>query len=293
MRARTSQISLVAAVCAAVLGASLLPVVYPHVALAAQTAAEKPSVDPLVIMCQPREILKAADYGVNYFTDNGVWTATDPQCINSRANMLPGFTVTDSASHNGPGGRVQGYPFILTGCFFALCTNGTEFPAQVSQLSSLRVSWDTSNDAAGEWNTSIDTYLSPNPAFLTSSGLNSAKAEVMVWLRAQNMPHCTVKRGQVCRTIHIGGIRWYVNYWRQDPPESVQRMYFQFRSVVPRSSLNRFDLLSIYRWLAREKFIKASWYLQGVEAGNEITRGGIGLSTKWFRVWAVSTKATS
>jgi len=262
----------------------------PHHARADTIASTKPAAAAAAEeLCTAHQVHHAQYDGTNYLTDDGVWNPADHQCILIRAGVRPGFTVTSSNPHWGPGWRVQGYPFIIDGCFYGLCSYRSQFPVKVSGMSSLKVTWDTADDARGWWNVALDTYLTPGRAFLNSAGKNSAKAEVMWWLKASG-PHCAIEAGQVCRKVTIAGITWYLNYWDQAAtPTAVARLYVQFRSVVPRTSLTRYDLLAGYRWLASHGLISRSWYCQGVQAGFEIWRGGVGLSIHWFRVFEATS----
>jgi len=134
--------------------------------------------------------------------------------------------------------------------------------------------WDTTQVPRGEWDAAFDTWFGIRP--MTTGQADGA--EMMIWLAARHIP---VPRRT--RIVHVDHVRWYLLHWRTCLAGTCWN-YIQFRRVWPVLRARRLHLLPFIHRAEKRGWIRPAWWLENIEAGFELWRGGTGLATRWF--WA-------
>jgi hypothetical protein len=207
--------------------------------------------------------------GARYVVQNDRWGAATTQCITP---FDTGFTV-DVAQHVNNKGPA-GYPSILRGCNYGYCTVGSPFPAQVSELGTVRSSWSTKGPTAGgtqQYNTAYDIWFDPTS---TTKGRNTG-AEMMIWL---NRTSWVQPIGKPDHDVNIGGTVYTVWYGRTDLP------VISYVRKTPTTSVTDLPIELFTRDAMLRGVVKSSWYMTSVQAGFEPWTGGTGLRTNSFSV---------
>jgi len=208
-----------------------------------------------------------------YRVHNNVWGSTPgAQCINVYPDSTY-FSVTLS-DHNATG--VQAYPFILKGCHWSNsdCTLSSGMPIKVSEINTAPFIWSVDpNGATGSWNISYESWFSK-----TNDGSNYHDgAELMIWLRWNGG---TSPAGSYVGTVSIGGYSWYV-YHLSPVPWGDWEHYIAYRITTPVNYV-KLDLKNFIDDANSRGYIQPSWYLDNMEAGFELTKGGQWLTSKSF-----------
>ncbi len=77
--------------------------------------------------------------------------------------------------------------------------------------------------------------------------------------------------------------KWHLEHWVTHG-HGKKWNYIQFRRVNSTSKVTKLNVKAFMAAAERRGLMKRSWWLTSVEAGFEIWRGGIGLSTTQFSV---------
>ena len=203
-----------------------------------------------------------------------------PECLARTGSQ--GFRVTRSgaAGHRGTG-RPAAYPEIFTGYHWGTRA-GDALPAQLSSLSYARSSWAVSTDRAiadSAYNVAYDLWVNKGEQVAASGQPDGA--EVMIWLSERAVP----PPAPGTPTVSVHG----VSYYRIEMPRrehGVSWPLIIYRRVVPVTSVRDLGLLSFVADAAARHQLSMSWYLESVEAGFEIWRGGTGLASRSFALSA-------
>jgi hypothetical protein len=207
--------------------------------------------------------------GGGYKVRNDTWDSE--QCIRAGAD---GLTVTRSR----PAHIYSAYPNIFYGCEAGLCTPGTVLPAPVDQVRHLTTGLAATVTGSGAWNVAYDTWLSrgPDPAETHPA------AELMVWLTTRGLDSAAG-----WPVVTVGRRSYYVEHWTaHNAAEGISWEYIQFRRVHHTTSVTRLNLARFYQAAQRLGLLSRRYYLDAVEAGFEICRGGKGLAVTRFAVHA-------
>lgn len=181
------------------------------------------------------------------------------------------FTVTRSAARSADGEPVA-YPFILRGCSWGTCSPRSGLPQPVAALAGPTVSWATGQPEPGQWNAALDIWFGKRA--MTTGQANGA--ELMIWLRARGVPvpaHTPV--------AVVGHARWHLLHWRACRRGTCWTIVV-FRRVRATSSVSRLSLAPFIARAERHGWIRRRWWLENIEAGFELWRGGTGLTTRSF-----------
>jgi Glycosyl hydrolase family 12 len=184
----------------------------------------------------------------------------------------PNFAVTRSSVHSRTAGP-QAYPFILRGCSWGTCSAHSGLPRQVRRLWRPEATWYTSQHARGRWDAAFDVWFGRRPL---ATG-QARGAEIMIWLSARGL-------GRPARApvVRLAGARWYFRHWRACHGDCWN--YLQFRRVRPTSGVKNLRLMPFIARARARHLIRPGWWMENIEAGFELWRGGRGLATRWF--WA-------
>jgi hypothetical protein len=214
-----------------------------------------------------------------YVVRNDFWGSSGTCMMN--AGQQPNFRVT-RAGRNQLGGAVMAFPYIFAGCSWGICTPSSGLPARASALRNPTSSWYIRAQAGGTWDASYDLWFSRHK--MTNG--QATGAELMIWLRASNMP--------VSRTVHpftIDGAKWYFVTWMTPRRGGFSWRYIQFRRVHPTSHVTNLNLGAFIRRAEHitvpsahgmVPLIRRRWWLMNIEAGFELIHGGRGLATNHF-----------
>src|SRR5581483_4801243 len=103
-------------------------------------------------------------------------------------------------------------------------------------------------------------------------------------------------RGACCsrardhKRVRVDGRTWQLSHWRATdrslgrPYDGIKWNYIQFRLVHPRWKVNNIDLRKFVGVAVRRGLVRPQWWIENVEAGFEIWKGGVGLATTKFSV---------
>lgn len=268
---RKSRMAAVVTIALAVIAGAAFTAVPPSGAATARTT-----------LCGPNDhmLVHARSGGLNYQVRNPYWRGTGKACI--RTTRGAGFTVlrTPRPSYN-----VVAYPDIFRGCIWGICTPDHHFPVPTSKIHQLSSTWYTREGARGTWNASYDLWFGKRRMV---NG-HADGAELMIWLN---------HHGKCCalahdyRRLRIDGREWLFSHWRATDRSvhtkhtGTRWNYIQFRLVHARWKINKLNLKKFIAVSIRRGLIQRSWWLENVEAGFEIWRGGVGLASTKFRVHA-------
>jgi hypothetical protein len=174
-----------------------------------------------------------------------------------------------------------GLPEIFTGYHWGTQA-GKAFPAQLSSLSYARSSWSVSTAGAqpgSAYDVAYDLWVNKGRRVAASGQPDGA--EVMIWLteRAVQGPPADTP------TVTVDGARYYrVELARSE--HGISWPLIIYRRVDPVTTVRNLGLLGFVADAAAQHQLSMSWYLESVEAGFEIWRGGTGLDSKSFALSA-------
>jgi Glycosyl hydrolase family 12 len=199
-----------------------------------------------------------------------------PECL--AVTGTRGFQVTSSGAAGARGtGRPAAYPEIFTGYHWGTQAGDT-FPARLSSLSYAHSSWAVSTGrapAGSAYDVAYDLWVNKGRQVAASGQPDGA--EVMIWLFERALP--APPPGTPTVTVH--GVRYYrIEIGRRE--HGVSWPLIIYRRVVPVTSVRDLELLGFVADAAAQHQLSMSWYLESVEAGFEIWRGGSGLASKSF-----------
>jgi len=191
------------------------------------------------------------------------------ECLANR-DQRPNFKITTSGV-TGAHTKPQAYPFVFLGCSWGTCAPGSTLPRKLSALRRPAATWQTSQTAKGTWNAAFDLWFGKH-----SMITGQANAEVMIWLGERNIPvpaHA--------RIVSVDNARWYLVHMRACY-KSRCWTYVQFRRVRPTLGVKGLRLSPFITRAEARGWIKPSWWMENIEAGFEVWRGGTGLATTSF-----------
>jgi hypothetical protein len=241
---------------------------------------------------------------------------------NSGFSTAEGEDVLTSGHFHAP----AAYPSLYKGCHWADCSvgNGGPFPVKVSQLESLKSTWEigvTAPAETGVWNASYDIwfdtnargFMPGNPTGLTYStdnlqGGQNDGAEVMIWLNNRGYSATgnpiTPAGKIIASNVLINGKRYDVWFGRLQAPFNPNTPVPQVVTEYP--AWNVVSYVALDRALVMEDLdtnlfiqdattrqcdtapggicLSPDWWITSVQSGFEIWADGVGLSTKRFEV---------
>lgn len=181
------------------------------------------------------------------------------------------FKVVET-THSSRG--VAAYPFIYKGCHWGHCTKDSGLPVKVRELRSAHSTWIISTSGVeGTWNAAYDIWFSVRGASSPEGG-----AELMIWV---NRGGGAAPAGTKVATVEVGGYEWDVYFFKMD---------WNYIAYLSRRPLERveLDIKAFIDDALSRGYIDPEWYLDAIEAGFEIWRGGAGLTTLRFSAFAES-----
>ncbi len=193
-----------------------------------------------------------------------------------------GFKVSISGAAAGQGsGQPAAFPEIFTGYHWGTQA-GSALPAQLSSLSYARSSWSVAVARArpgSSYDVAYDIWVNKGRQVAASGQPDGA--EVMIWLTEQAVP----PPAPGTPTVALDGVRYYrIEYGRHE--HGIRWPLIIYRRVVPVTSVRNLGLLGFVADAAAQHQLSMSWYLESVEAGFEIWRGGAGLDSRSFALSA-------
>lgn len=212
--------------------------------------------------------------GRTYFVRNDNFKDTD-ECVRNYGRHANFTVVSSAADTSGP--ETQAYPMIGYGCAYGRCTAGSVLPRRVSRLYYPELTWFTRQHAGGRWNAGFDIWFNRNRSY---SG-QADGTELMLWLGTRDFP---VPAGSP--VYRLGGADWYEIHWRtaSHVNPKIRWTLVIFRRVHPTRHVWRLRLKPFVNHLLYQRLLHRSWYLESIDGGFEIWRGGAGLATTSFAV---------
>jgi Glycosyl hydrolase family 12 len=215
---------------------------------------------------------------------NDVFGLDASECIAVWGRGQSSFKVI--SLHRVPSDGVVAYPNIYLGSEYGKQSGKSPLPVRAGTLSHWEVTWLTARTRPkGIWNKAIDIWfmLHPHP-----SG-QAGGAELMIWLDTTlpvppGTPKAKVGGVWYHYTVHrpcrgVGGgqhICWNrISFWR------IHHVY----------GVRGLSLAAYLHFAEGLDLLNRHWYATSIEAGFEVTSGGIGLQTIRFGVIARSSAA--
>ena len=226
----------------------------------------------------------------SYVVQTNFWDANDSgHCSpNDTTQCMTVDTVTGDFGVTGGtfacSNNVATYPSIYYGCHFGNCSPGSNLPMAVSQLQCVTSSWTigTTNQTGSDlWDAAYDIWFSPN------NNPSNHSAELMIWLQD---PPGTGAGGCYKATVNIDGYQWYLYEGSSasfsgcpaptcgGPPWN----YIAYVASSPITTFTNTDILAFINDSVSRCYIQPSWYLDGIEAGNELRTGGVPFYSSGF-----------
>jgi hypothetical protein len=201
--------------------------------------------------------------------------AGEAECLRVKP-FGPGFTVVTSGASRTLAQGTAAFPNVFTGSSWGVSSAHSGLPKRVSALRSPETNFYTRHKGVkGLWATAYDIWFGTKP--MTTGQANGT--ELMLWLNTRGFP----SDAGVWPVYKIDGRKWYLERWRTRH-DGVSWNYMQFRLVHQANSVVRLKLAPFLQLAERLGKLKQSWYLENIEAGFEIWRGGKGLTSNYF--WA-------
>lgn len=208
--------------------------------------------------------------GKKYIIRNDFFGNQDKaQCLVNHGGTA-NFRVSVSKANN-PGWKVQAFPNVFYGCEYGVCSPGSVLPHRADGLGRLRSYWAIKDHGIGGiWNAGYDIWLSKSRQ--TNGKANGA--ELMIWPNAHRVAYSSHQ------VVKIDGVRYYYASWHIHRGNRSWQ-YIQFRRVHPTSHL-RVKIKSFMLYATHRHNMRMKWWVEAVEAGFEIWKGGQGLATTDF-----------
>ncbi|MER7005437.1 cellulose binding domain-containing protein [Dactylosporangium sp. NPDC000555] len=212
-----------------------------------------------------------------YVVMNNVWGADTAQCLDVTDS---GFAVTADHSKRTDGAPAS-YPAVYFGCHYNTCSNGTNLPIRVGEISSATSSVTFSYPNSGVYDAAYDIWLDPAPR---EDGVN--RQELMIWFNRQGQVQPV---GTRTGSVTIGGRTWEV--WTGNNGSNDVVSYV---APSPITTWN-FSVLDFVTDVQKRSSVTDAWYLTSIQAGFEPWVGGNGLALTSFAasVNGISGGATS
>ena len=203
-----------------------------------------------------------------------------PECVARTGSSGFKVTISGAAAQRGSG-QPAAYPEIYTGYHWGTQA-GSAFPARLSSLSYARSSWSVgtaSTQPDSAYDVAYDLWINKGRQVAASGQPDGA--ELMIWLNERAVPAPAL----ATPTVAVDGVRYYrIEYDRHE--HGISWPLIIYRRVVPVSAVRDLGLLGFVADAAAQHQLSMSWYLESVEAGFEIWRGGTGLDTRSFALSA-------
>ncbi|MDH6222595.1 GH12 family glycosyl hydrolase domain-containing protein [Streptomyces pseudovenezuelae] len=200
-----------------------------------------------------------------YVVQNNRWGTSAAQCITATDS---GFRITQADGSVPTNGAPKSYPSVYNGCHYTNCSPGTNFPAQLSTVSTApsSISYSYVNDAV--YDAAYDIWLDPTPR---TDGVN--RTEIMIWF---NKVGSIQPIGSPVGNATVGGRDWQV--WSGNNGSN-DVLSFVAPSAVSSWS---FDVMDFARQAVSRGLAQNNWYLTSVQAGFEPWQNGAGLAVTSF-----------
>ncbi len=225
--------------------------------------------------CDQYTTVPVGSYAVETnFWNQGSCPGTQCMAINDETGA---FTVTKFPNC---GNTVASYPNVLYGCSFGTCSPGSVLPKPVSSLSTVTSSWAFSvgGISSDQYDVAYDIWFCPDDT--CGFGGFSNGAELMIWLDYQNVSGWQQHVG----TASLDGHTWDV--WVAPQGSSGNGWtYLAYMIQGPMvTSVTNLDLVAFFKDAASRGYIKNSWYLYAIQAGDELRTGGLPYDNYSFSV---------
>ncbi|GAB2861392.1 hypothetical protein GCM10022221_71490 [Actinocorallia aurea] len=212
------------------------------------------------------------------------WNSNGEICVTYEGGA--GFTVSASSLDWGNlqnGAPPGAYPNIGT----ALADQ--RLPLRVDDPKDVRTTWRIGT-AEGDYNASYDVWYHPDAAACTSTAphivANGGALEIMIWLTSPGIDPSP--QWKIADAVSLGG-RTYDLYRFTGPTGQVGLIYDMRENTT---AIDDFDLKPFAADAVARGFQRPDAYLCKVQAGFEITRGGVGLRTDAFALHVGEPRAT-
>ncbi len=222
--------------------------------------------------CSPNEKVNVGPYTVqtDYWNQN---KCPGVQCVNIN-DQTGSFSVTGSTAVCPD---VSSYPSIVYGRAWSVTSRQFDLPARISSLRCVNSSWDFAPTYTGSWDAAYDLWVCPDDS-CGNSGFNGG-AEVMIWLDYLNAPGWKEDKGPVT----LEGKTWEV--WECDPSiTGAHWTYIAYLAKTMVRSASNLDVNAFLKDCVARGYVKPSWYLCAVEAGNEMRDQGVPFTSNSFSV---------
>jgi hypothetical protein len=214
--------------------------------------------------------------GSRYAVQNNLYNAQGgSQCVTARWDNgdKAGLIVNPVNLNIEPGGPPGSYPSVVLGWHYGQFHGSYASAKQLSAISSVPSSWAFTVPTNGAYNASYDVWLHSSA---TNPPDTNGTLELMIWLnQRETTPIGTI----VTPMIDIGGTQWAVWYGTHDGFSTVS-----YVRVTNTTSVTNLDLKPFFDDSVTRGYISNSGYLLGVQAGFEIWKQTMQMSSDSFSV---------
>jgi hypothetical protein len=195
-------------------------------------------------------------------------------CI-SHQSGVPAFDITQStAASNGPS---VAYPEVFYGCVYGACSPGSALPQQVERLRGIWISaFDRITYPPGsKFDASFDLWFTKKDR---RTG-QAQGAEIMIWMHDQD-----VRFAQRWR-VQLDGLWWQVEEWQTHNPADGRTWPLIIFMRSPQSgNVRQLPLRPFFGFAQQHRWLQPQNWLESIECGFELWRGGTGLAVNFMRV---------
>jgi len=230
---------------------------------------------PASPLCAQDQLYRVVNYLDEYVTMRDDIFGQGHVCLDVKTRSWSWFKIASTA--RAPQGSIGAYPEIFYGCVYGKCTEDTVLPERVPATTGMVSTWRTfATRPTGLWNKAYDIWFSRHREI----GGQAAGAELMVWLDAK-FPIPPPTRP----IVKIAGRRYWF-FWHRACNRTVHLCwnFLVFRRVHPVDGVLRLPLTPFIAFAEHYNLISDRWWMESVEAGFELWRGGVGLGTSRFGV---------
>lgn len=237
-------------------------------------AAEIPAAKKNSVLClKDQHIVVKNSSGQQFIVRNDVF-GPDKECI-ANSRQWSNFRIVKSTA-NAKSVDSVAFPEIFYGCAWGVCTPDSKLPERVSNASKLKATWQTNQHASGKWNVAFDFWFMKHK-HITGQAKG---AEIMIWLNSRGFNVSALPE------VRIDGALWhFANHTACSSVHHGCWHYILFHRAKAVSGVKDLKLNPFFKYAEHRGLIRKNWYITSCDAGFEIWHGGVGLSTKWFRIF--------
>lgn len=199
----------------------------------------------------------------NRFGEQGGW-----QCVTPNGT---GFAITQLAGVD-PSGRAIGFPSVLFGCSYDLCSPDKQLPKRVNEIHNATAQVRYKYVDRGSWDAVAIMDLDP----VVASSLDP-KTEIIIYPSTRGLP--APKPEDVRPDITLSGHVWQVRQLGGAEVNGANQVAYTSATPIVDLEINIVDFINDAR---SRNLIKDDWYLNSLQAGFQCRSGCLDLAVASF-----------